>query len=62
MGAGTVGALREGRGAISPRTDDLERDARLLLAEELCRIEAAELFYVDADMTRLAVAAERAAA
>ena len=53
----TMGALREGRGAISPRTGDLERDARLLLAEELARLEAAELFYVDADMTRLAVAA-----
>ena len=53
----TVRALREGRGAISPRTGDLERDARILLAEELARLEAAELFDVHADVTRLAVAA-----
>lgn len=53
----TVGALRAGRGALSPRTGDAERDARILLGEEQARLEGAELFYVDTDMTRLAVAA-----
>lgn len=53
----TRDALRAGRGAISPRTGEVERDAELLLAEEQDRLNAAQLFYVDADMTRLAVAA-----
>lgn len=57
MLATTVSALREGRGAISPRTGDLERDASILIAEELERLAAAELFFVDPDMTRLAAAA-----
>ncbi|WP_133824593.1 hypothetical protein [Actinomycetospora succinea] len=57
MHASVVSALGEGRGAISPRTGNLRRDARILMEEELERLKAAELFYVDADMTRLAVAA-----
>ncbi len=46
MHASVVSAMSEGRGAISPRTGDLGRDADILISEELNRLQAAELFSV----------------
>ena len=43
MHASVVQALSEGRGAVSPRTGDLHRDASILIDEEHQRLDAAEL-------------------
>lgn len=49
--------LSMGRGTLSPQTGDLGRDAAILLDDERLRLASAELYYVSADMTRLALAA-----
>lgn len=52
-----VHALSTGRGTLSPQTGDLARDATTLLEQERRRLSEAVLYYVTADMTRLALVA-----
>lgn len=49
--------LQGGKGTLSPHTGDVSRDAAILLSEERDRLAAAELYYITADMSRLAHAA-----
>lgn len=51
--------LAAGRGTLSPNTGDHGQDAATLLREEFIRLRQAQLFYVSAEMTRLAQAAAR---
>jgi hypothetical protein len=52
-----VHALSLGLGTMSPHTGSLDRDATILLDGEGRRLADAVLYYVTADMTRLAMAA-----
>ena len=52
-----VHALSLGLGTMSPHTGDLDQDATILLDGERRRLAEAVLYYVTADMTRLAMAA-----
>lgn len=52
-----VQLLGRGKGTLSPHTGDLAQDATILLQEERGRLADAVLYYVTADMTRLAMVA-----
>ncbi|MCA1194491.1 hypothetical protein [Saccharopolyspora sp. 6V] len=54
-----VDLLTTGQGTLSPNTGDRGRDAAIMLREEHDRLRGAQLFYVSAEMTRLAQAAAR---
>jgi hypothetical protein len=53
----TVYALSTGSGTLTGLTGDLQQDATTLLEQEHRRLSQAELYYVTADMTRLALVA-----
>lgn len=55
--AQTASALAAGRGSIIPPAPTPEGSARILCEQEYRRLRDAELYFVTADMTRLAVAA-----